>query len=83
MVEDKPDFPKLDIKITREGDKLKFAIGKYELRLITLDNGKNQTYDFISLEQFITRVAQIKYNEIVKNEQVKKDLLVAFGDSDD
>jgi uncharacterized iron-regulated protein len=72
-----PDIPKIDIKITREDNKLKFAIGKYELKLIELDNGKSQNYDFLALEQFITHVAQLLYTEIIQNEQVKKDLASA------
>jgi hypothetical protein len=65
--------PSIDIAITREDDKIKFAIGKYELKLIpTKEN--TQRYDFLALEQFITRVAKEEYKKIIERDVLEKNL---------
>lgn len=76
------DLPKVPVKITRKDDKIKIHVnGKYTLALNPLDN-YSQTYDFIALELFITNTAKLIYGDIVKNEQIKKDIRSAFlGDS--
>lgn len=70
-------LPQIGIKITREDDWIKIKVGKYQLKLKQLDQ-KSQTYDFIALEQFITKTAQLLYSDIVKKEQEKKMIRDAF-----
>lgn len=65
--------PKIDITIVREGNRMKFTVGNASLALIPVEEGR-QVYDFLALEQFITRIAIIEYGAIVKREQIKKDL---------
>lgn len=74
MPKPKFEIPNIPIKITREGDKIKFVIDKYTLKLTTLPGEKSQTYDFVTLEQFICNVAKIAYQNIINYEQVRKDI---------
>jgi len=67
-------IPRVPVKITREGERLKIKIGRYQLRLKEID-GKSQTYDLVTLEQFITNSSKLVYENIIKNEQIKKDLM--------
>lgn len=73
--------PELDIAIVREGGKMKFSIGNFQLKLIPVEKG-TQRYDFVALEQFLTKVATIKYEEIVRREGLIKDL-ASLDDSDE
>lgn len=74
MAEPKFEIPNIPIKITREGDKVKFVVGKYQLKLNQLPNEKSQSYDFVTLEQFITNSAQLIYQDIIEADRVLKDL---------
>ena len=74
MAEPKFEIPNIPIKITREGERVKFVIGKYQLKLKELPGDKSQTYDFVTLEQFITNSAKLIYQDIIQVEQIKKDL---------
>lgn len=71
------ELPKIGAKITREDSWIKIKIGKYQLKLKELDE-RSQTYDFLALEQFITKTAQLLYSDIVKKEQAKKQVRDAF-----
>lgn len=65
--------PKLDIAITREDNKMKFAISKYELKLTPVKEG-TQRYDFLALEQWITKVAKLEYTRLIERDRLQKDL---------
>lgn len=74
--------PRIDVKITREDDKIKIKVGKFELKLLPVED-KSQTYDFLALEQFITRTAKLLYLDIVKKDQQKNEIRKAFTETAD
>ena len=65
--------PKIDIAIRREEDRMNFEIGDYKLALIPVEKG-TQIYDFLALEQFITRVAKESYTSIIQRDILEKNL---------
>lgn len=72
------EIPRIDIKITRAGNKLKFKVGDYQLVLNELEEGKSQCYDFLTLEQFITNTARLLYQDIVDKERIKENIRKSF-----
>lgn len=80
MSNTQPDLPQIPIKIIRKDQKIKFTVGKYSLELKELPD-HSQTYDFVAVEQFLTQSAQLIYSDLVKKEQIKKDLRSAFLDT--
>jgi len=72
-----PEIPKIPLKVIRVDDKIKFEVGKYSLTVKPIKD-TSQTYDFVIVEQFITNTAQLLYSEIIKKEQIKKDIHAAF-----
>ncbi len=65
--------PKINVSIVRKDDKVQITVGNASLVLIPVIEG-GQVYDFLVLEQFITRIAIGEYSKIVRKEQIKKDL---------
>ena len=65
------NIPRVEIKIRRMGEWMQFEIGNYKFKAKEIGNC---TYDLVSIEQFLTLAAKKAYENIVKNEQVKKDL---------
>ena len=72
-----PEIPKIALKVIRVDDKIKLEVGKYSLTVKPMADTK-QSYDFVLIEQFITNTAQLLYAEIIKKEQIKKDIHAAF-----
>lgn len=72
-----PELPVIPIKIVRKDNKIKFTVGKYSLELKELPD-RSQAYNFIAVEQFLTQSAQLIYGDLVKKEQIKKDIRAAF-----
>lgn len=70
-----PDIPRVAVKIIRKDDKIKLTVGKYSIELLPISN---QAYDLVALEQFITKVASIKYREIIEREKIKNQVRQAF-----
>ena len=70
--DDELNIPRVEIKIRRMGEWMQFEIGNYRLKAKEIGNC---TYDLVSIEQFLTKAATKAYETIVKNEQIKKDLM--------
>jgi hypothetical protein len=77
-----PEIPQIPIKITRKDNKLKLVVDKYTLELKELE-GYSQQYDFVLLEQFLTKTAQIMYTKIVQAQKQKEEFRKAFLEADE
>lgn len=60
-------IPRIPVEISKKGDALVIKCRDKKARFFTIDDSKN-TYDLVSIEQFITKIAQYEYGLIV-NEQ--------------
>jgi len=63
-------IPRIPVEISKKGDALIIKCRDKKARFFEIDNAKN-TYDLVTIEQFITKVAQFEYGLIV-NEQKKQ-----------
>ena len=73
------DRPQINVRITRENNRINITVGNKKIALLPVDN-TTQLYDFVALEQWITRVAKYEYNKIIKRDQLEKDLASLAGD---
>ena len=69
--DDELNIPRVEIKIRRLGEWMQFEIGNMKFK--TKEIG-NCTYDLVSLEQFITRVAKESYTNIIQRNILEKNL---------
>lgn len=75
---DESNLPKISMRIVRNGGKVKLTVGKYSLELKEIPN-RAQTYDFLIIEQFVTNVAQLMYQDIIKKDQATEAFLKAMS----
>lgn len=69
--DDELNIPRVEIKIRRMGEWMQFEIGNMRLKAKEIGNC---TYDLVTIEQFLTKAASQAYENIIKREQIIKDL---------
>ena len=72
-----PEIPRIPLKITRRGDQIKLSVKQYSIILKALPDTA-QSYDFVTVEQFITNTAQLLYQDIINREKSKEEVRKAF-----
>lgn len=72
------NIPRIGIRIRRMGDCIQFKVGNYTLKVKEMSN---MEYDLVTIEQFITMASKKAYENIIKNEQIKQDLLSLVEDN--
>lgn len=69
--DDELNIPRVEIKIRRLGEWMQFEIGNMKFKAKEIGNC---TYDLVSVEQFITRVAKERYKSIIQRDILVKNL---------
>lgn len=72
-----PNIPRIPVKIIRKNGNIKITIRTHSIELKPLE-GYEQSYDLVTLEQFITKRAMAEYSAIVSSEKRKKNIRKAF-----
>jgi hypothetical protein len=72
------EVPRIGIRIRRMGDQIQFNIGGMQLKVKEMGNFE---YDLVTIEQFLTMASKKAYENLIRNEQIKKDLMSLAEDN--